>query len=149
MTDQMETPHERIIRTRNEAEQRARDLETPSERTERLRHSSFVSDLRIEFVAIAGRLRLVPMKISEERWSTVDVHDIRLAIEWAGYVDGMKNADGARRANRHLQIAAISGLFEFAISASRNGIVESRVRHDRLARRVLAEGIPRIVVDEP
>jgi hypothetical protein len=122
--------------------------ETSAERTERSRHASAKIRIKLEVAAIVGRLRLQPMKISDGSWSTADLADIRLALEWMTRVSGIKDENACRVVASHPAIAAVVGMFDFAIAMSRQGEVKKQLRHETIARRLAEEGIPKSVADE-
>ena len=143
-----ETAEEKLIRTRRESFDAEIALETCNELVERFRHETTRIRLLLEAGHAMRHFDSSPSVISLESWSVSELKEIQLALDWMTYANGMKNEERSRRVRLHLQGFAVVGLYDFAISTSRQGRVKEQMRDEHLARKVMEKGIPKSIVDE-
>lgn len=145
-TASVETAEQRLARVRKENEERELARETPEERAARSRLNASISRIVKQNDRDVSSV-IQSAKISDGKWSKRELNDIGSAISASEIFNRVRPNAGN---HRQIAAAAVWGSYFDAIASARRGDdkgLKRQAQHERLAARIVSEGIPRSIVD--
>lgn len=135
-----------VERNRHLREARAKELAGERAAKPLDRHEQNVQRINEEVKRVVPALAN-DAKISDNKWSSRELKDVRDSLSTSEMFSGLRASKGATNA---LAAAAVYGAYSNALTHSRHGDEKSlkrQAQYESLAKRIVSEGIPRSIVE--